>query len=124
MARNPNLFEYVGVIHIHTTDSDGTKTHDDIIRLGQKYGLDFLLFSDHMILEHKKKEGWYDKVLVIVGYEHQDSDEKNHYLIFGLKKPLPEDLKPNLYVQRAKQSGAFGIIAHPDEKRNFPKNLL
>ena len=77
MDKPRRLFEYVGVMHIHTTDSDGSKTHDEIIELAHKYELDFLAFSDHMTLEHKNKEGWYGKTLVIVGYEHQDIEEKS-----------------------------------------------
>ena len=121
MDKPRRLFEYVGVMHIHTTDSDGSKTHDEIIGLAHKYKLDFLAFSDHMTLEHKNKEGWYGKTLVIVGYEHQDIDEKNHYLVFGLNTVLPEDFEPNMYVKRVHQAGGFGIIAHPDESRDFPK---
>ncbi|MCD6594077.1 histidinol-phosphatase [bacterium] len=121
MSKPRKLFEYVGVMHIHTTDSDGSKTHDEIINMAQKYDLDFLAFSDHMTLEHKSKEGWYDKTLVIVGYEHQDKDDKNHYLVFGMNDVLPKELPPNLYVKRVKQAGGFGIIAHPDECRDFPK---
>ncbi len=121
MQKKSKLYEYVGIIHIHTTDSDGTKSHDDIIKLAQKYELDFLAFTDHMNLAHKNKEGWYNKTMVLIGYEHEDCSEKNHYLIFGLNKPLPDDLDAKTYVKRVKQVGGFGIIAHPDESRNFPK---
>ncbi len=115
------LFEYVGVIHIHTTDSDGTKSHEQIIRLAQRYGIDFLMFSDHMTLSGKRKEGWYGETLVLVGYEHEDQNERNHYLIFGLDEPLGAELSPAEYVRQARILGALGIIAHPDERRNFPK---
>ncbi len=122
MPEPPKLLEYVGVIHIHTTDSDGTKTHDKIISIAQKYHLDFIMFSDHKTLQNKSKEGWHDRTLVIVGYEHEDSDGKSHYLIFGLDEPLPADLAPREYVHRVRQAGGLGIIAHPDEKRHFPKH--
>ena len=115
------LHEYVGVFHIHTTDSDGTKDHDYIINLAQKYNLDFITFNDHMTLAHKDKEGWYGKLLVLVGYEHEDPEGKNHYLIFGVDKVLPADMTPAEYVRRTRQVGGFGIIAHPDERRDFPK---
>ncbi len=118
MVETPKFEELVGVVHIHTKDSDGNITHDEAIALGQKYKLDFLMFSDHMTLEHKNKEGWHDKTLVIVGYEHNDQAEKNHYLVFGLKDVLPTDLTSKMYVRRVRQAGGFGFAAHPFEKRN------
>ncbi len=122
MGNPPELLEYVGVVHIHTTDSDGTKSHSQIIKLAQKYHIDFLMFSDHMTLKSKSVEGWYDRTLVIVGYEHEDANEENHYLIFGLNEPLPSNLCASDYVRKARRAGALGIIAHPDEKRDFPKH--
>lgn len=113
-------YQYSGVIHIHTTDSDGTKTHKEIIAIAQKYGIDFLMFADHMTIEHKNIEDRYGKTIVIVGYEHNDKQNYNHYVIFGIDKPLSEDMPPKDYVHRVRQVGGLGIIAHPDEKRSFP----
>jgi len=122
MAKPPDVYEYIGVIHIHTTDSDGSRTHDEIIKMAHKYGLDYLMFADHMTLDNKSKEGWYDKTLVIIGYEHNyDVKDSNHYLIFGLNRTLPGDLKPEMYVKRVRQAGGLGVIAHPDEDRELDK---
>ncbi|NIM98464.1 MAG: hypothetical protein GTO24_10415, partial [candidate division Zixibacteria bacterium] len=38
--------EYVGVAHIHSTDSDGTESVPEIIQIGRELGLDFLMFAD------------------------------------------------------------------------------
>ncbi|RKZ28231.1 histidinol-phosphatase [bacterium] len=122
MKNPPELLEYVGVIHIHTTDSDGTKSHEKIISIAQKYHIDFLMFADHMTLKSKDKEGWHDRTLVIIGYEHEDAREWNHYLVFGLDEPLPKDLSPKQYVRKVRRAGGIGIIAHPDEKRDFPEH--
>ena len=119
MAEPPKLLEYVGVIHIHTNDSDGTKTHEQIIKLAQEYNIDFLMFADHMTLTNKRKENWYDRTLVVVGYEHQDKEQNNHYLVYGLDEPLSGELLPAQYVRLVNQAGGFGVIAHPDETRDF-----
>ena len=121
MTQESKLLEYVGVIHIHTTDSDGSKTHEQIIAMAQKYAIDFLMFSDHMTLAHKSIENWHDRTLVIVGYEHEDEAGRNHYLAFGLNETLPKNRLPREYVNLVHHVGGFGIIAHPDEKRNFPE---
>jgi hypothetical protein len=86
--------------------------------------LDFLLFSDHHTLAAKRDglEGWWDKVLVIIGYEINDAQDRNHYLAFNLEQELPDTLSPREYVKRVEQLGGFGIIAHPHEKRNAIKS--
>ncbi len=119
MPKPPKVSEYVGAIHIHTKDSDGSKTHEEIIRIADKIHLDFLLFTDHMSLAHKKLEGWHNRVLVLVGYEIHDRKNLNHYLAFGLDEVLPEGLSAPEYVREVKRRRGLGIIAHPDEVRDI-----
>lgn len=117
-------YEYVGVIHIHSTESDGSQPIQKITNIGQETGLDFLMFTDHMSLRpyHQGLEGWHGDTLVIIGYEIQDSRNKNHYLVFGVEDVLPGELAAHEYVKKVKQEGGLGIIAHPDEIRDtLPK---
>jgi len=119
-----NWHEIVGAIHIHSTDSDGTKSIPEIARIGNKTGLDFLMFSDHMTLKSYQAglEGLYGKTLVIIGYEIHDKENRNHYLAFNLKETLPFGLSPAEYVRKVKEKGGLGIIAHPDEiRKDLPK---
>ncbi len=120
----PHWYEYVGVIHIHSTESDGSQPIPKIINVGQKTGLDFLMFTDHMSLRpyHQGLEGWYGDTLAIIGYEIQDSLNKNHYLVFGVGDILPGEFSAFEYVKGVKREGGLGIIAHPDETRHsLPK---
>ncbi len=119
MIKSGAYYEHTGCIHIHTTDSDGTKSLEEVAQIASSLGLDFILVSDHMILKNRLagKEGYHGKTLVLIGYEHNDTEDCNHYLIFGSKDVLPKDLKPVDYVALARQEGALGIIAHPDEVR-------
>jgi len=120
----PKLYEYKGAIHMHSTYSDGTKTIPEIIEIGKRCGLDFLMFSDHMTLRPQEDghQGWYDNLLVLVGYEINDQQNKNHYLAFGLREILPYDLSVREYIAKVKENGGLGIMAHPDEIRNkLPK---
>jgi hypothetical protein len=112
--------ELVGAIHIHSRFSDGTKCIKDIARIANEVGLDFLMVSDHMTLEslHQGLEGFYGKTAVLIGYEINDPDDKNHYLAFGLDEVLPSEIKAEEYVRLVKQKGGLGIIAHPDEVRS------
>ena len=108
-----------GVMHVHTVDSDGTKTHEAIAAIAAEVGLDFVLFTDHMTLQslHEGKEGYIGETLALIGYEHNDRDDCNHYLIFGHDEVFPASMRAAEYVAAAAAKGALGIIAHPDEMR-------
>lgn len=115
-----NFYHYSGVIHVHTTESDGTKTLEEVAAIGRQVGLDFIMFTDHMNLNNRDrgKEGFYGDTLAMVGYEHNDLDDNNHYLIFESPAVYPKDATVAEYVAAASRDGALGIIAHPDEIRD------
>lgn len=115
--------EYVGVAHIHSLESDGSKSVPEIMKIGQELSLDFLLFSDHMTLNsfHRGLEGWHGNTLVLIGYEIHDQRNQNHYLAFDVNEVLPGELTAKEYVKGIKERGGLGIIAHPDETREHPK---
>ncbi|MFA6472985.1 MAG: histidinol-phosphatase [Candidatus Latescibacterota bacterium] len=114
-----SLYEYSGSIHVHSSYSDGLRTIPEIAEIASQVGIDFLLFADHMTLEPLKAgmERWFGSVLSIIGYEINDPDNKNHYLAYGLKEVLPPGFSAKEYVSAARDAGAIGFIAHPDEKR-------
>jgi hypothetical protein len=116
--------EIVGVIHIHSNYSDGTKTIEEIARIGESADLDFLMFSDHMTLKPLRDglERFYGRTAAIIGYEIEDPKDENHYLAYGLDEELPRGLGAADYVANVRKRGGLGIIAHPDEIRNaIPK---
>lgn len=119
----PDWYEYIGVSHIHSIDSDGSKSVPEIIKIGQELGLDFLLFSDHMTLNsfHRGLEGWHENTFVLIGYEIHDQSNQNHYLAFDVKEVLPGEFSAPEYVKGVKEARGLGIIAHPDETREHPK---
>jgi len=113
------VHEYVGAIHIHSEYSDGSGKIPDIARFANEVGLDFIMMTDHNTLKPKRDghEGWYDNVMVLIGYEINDKHNKNHYLAFNLNKPVGVRISAQEYVRRVKEQGGIGFIAHPDEKR-------
>ncbi len=130
------MYEYSGVIHVHSTYSDGTGTVEQIASYASETGLDFVILTDHNTAKAREegKEKWFDKVMMIVGYEINDADNKNHYLVMGLDelvgtyRILPDgELGCNLsvyeYLKEIKNKGGTGFIAHPYERRNhFPQH--
>ena len=130
------MFEYSGAVHLHSKFSDGTGTVEEIAKFANETGLDFLILTDHNTLLAKDKgfEKWFDNTMVIVGYEVNDTSNKNHYLVFGLEEligtyrvlfngELGNNLSAGEYVKEIKSKGGVGFIAHPFEKRNhFPEH--
>jgi len=119
MIKSGEFWEYEGCIHVHTTDSDGTKTVEEVADIAASVNIDFILVTDHMTLKSRfaGKEGYHKNTLVLIGYEHNDIEDCNHYLLFETKDVFPADMKPQDYVGEGKKQGALGIIAHPDEIR-------
>ena len=112
--------EIVTAIHMHSTFSDGSKPIPEIAEIGASVGLDALLFTDHLTLEPLKQgyERFYGPTLALIGYEMNDRNDQNHYLIFGLEEAVRFGLEAPEYVSEVRQRRGLGIIAHPDECRS------
>lgn len=112
------VFEAVGVMHVHTTRSDGRMEPGPILDLADEAGLDYICFNDHntLALAH---EGWHGRrhgrVLSIVGAELQHTDRRNHLLVFGAER-----LRPGGHIlsqlEDLKADGAVAVVAHPTER--------
>jgi len=113
--------ELCGAIHIHTRFSDGSVDFAKLTAAAGAVGLDYVIVTDHMSLEGKKKhgEGYYGKVLVLIGYEHNDSNDKNHYLAIGTDTVIQEQQSPQKYIHLIQAAGGIGFLAHPAEKRQY-----
>ncbi len=113
------MFEYVGSIHIHSKFSDGTGEIPEIAKFADEVGLDFIIITDHNTLRglHEGYERWYGNTLCLVGCEINDKNNKNHYLAFGITDAFSTRTPAKKYVQKVKELGGVGIIAHPHEKR-------
>ena len=117
-----DLYDYAGVIHLHSAYSfDGRTSVDEIVRAADETGTDFLMITDHFTLEARKKgqEGWHDGVLLVVGQEI--SPRFNHYLAFGVDEEIildesDEHASPQEYIDKVRQHGGIGFIAHPDHE--------
>lgn len=122
MSSQQTLTDYAGVIHFHSAYSfDGRTPVAEIIRAANKSGVDFLLLTDHSTLQARKDgfEGWQDGTLLIVGEEI--APRFNHYLAFQLEESVTNagdlpDMPPQSYIDRVRNQGGMGFIAHPDHE--------
>ncbi len=112
------MFEYRGVLHVHSTHSDGAGDPAAVVRDAARAGLDFLAFTEHDNLAPRLApgEGWHDGVLVIVGGEI--SPDNNHYLCFGVQSIPSREHPPERYVEEVRRQGGFGFAAHPFDRGN------
>jgi hypothetical protein len=114
--------EMCGALHLHTTFSDGGVTFLEMIEAAGAVGLDYIVVTDHVTLLGKKSgfEGFSKNgVFVCVGYEHNDVNNKNHYLVLGTDMVIDYNDEPQGYVNRVRNAGGIGFIAHPIEKRHY-----
>lgn len=115
MADPPDAHELTGVIHCHSTYSDGTGTVPEIAAAARENDLDYLLLTDHDTLAAARngEEGWHGSVLLLAGTEVSPY-RRNHYLAFGLSEPIDhEGMTPAQIVASVNDAGGFGFPAHP-----------
>jgi hypothetical protein len=112
--------DYSCVIHLHSAYSfDGRTPIPVILGAARQRGIDILLLTDHSNLRAREEgfEGWHDGTLLIVGEEI--APRFNHYLAFGTGRAVAcaerePDLPPQTYIDRVRDEGGMGFIAHPD----------
>ena len=108
--------EVVGVVHVHTTHSDGALDVAGVVEEGRAAGLDFLLVTDHNTLAAKPQEGYHGDLLLIVGTEI--STDSGHVLAFGFDPPGYRFPRRALDVLRdIHDLGGAAIVAHPTSPR-------
>ncbi len=109
-------------IHIHTRYSDGNATHEELVNIAAKAGLDGIITTDHNIwiggLEGYYGEGK-KKVMLLVGEEVHDrtlDPPGNHMLVFGTDKEMaPFSGNPQQLINQIMRSEGLAFIAHPME---------
>lgn len=110
--------EYIGVIHAHTTASDGRATFPEIVHAAREARLDFLITTDHNCLP-QGEAGYRDGVLLIVGQEvHDEAREPqvNHLLCIGVTQDVSALApSPQRLVDAVNAQGGLTFIAHPVE---------
>jgi len=104
-----------GAIHIHTLYSDGTENIEKISKYALNAGLDWIIITDHNTMQ--VKEGIYNGVVVLTG-EEITPPSADHYLAIGINETIAPCDNPQIYVDKVREQGGFGITAHPDESES------
>ncbi len=101
-----------GVVHVHTSLSDGGGTPDEVIRDASDAGARFVIITDHNNVDAKSSEGYRHGVLVIVGTEV--STTAGHLLGLGTADPTYRfSGDPLDALEDIRDLGGFAVAAHP-----------
>lgn len=114
-------------LHMHTTYSDGTGSHQDIANAAIKAGIDAVLVTDHNVLV-AGKEGYHRdgkrRVLMLIGEEVHDQarqPQKNHLLVFNAQREVATFANdPQILLDNVRRAGGLSFIAHPNDKDCHP----
>jgi PHP domain len=113
------MFEAVLNLHMHTRYSDGTGSHEDLVRAGLNSGLDALIVTDHNVLVHGVNRYVHEggrKLLILAAEEVHDrgpNQQKNHMLVLAAGEELADRAaNPGSLIDAAARSGGLTFIAH------------
>jgi hypothetical protein len=106
-----------GIIHVHTSRSDGLSGSEEIAAAAARAGLKFLVFTDHGDATRKPDPPQYRSgVLCLDGVEISTSG--GHYIAIDMPaSPYPLAGEARDVVEDVRRLGGFGIAAHPDSPK-------
>jgi len=115
-----------GNTHIHSTNSDGGKTVDELARMYASEGYDFLFITDHWkpYVGDGKAEF---PLLVLDGVELHGKDARGeffHIACLGTFHGISEDMGLEAGMEAARRQGGILILAHPHWTGNAPEDGL
>lgn len=123
--QNPEgLYDYKGLTHVHSRESTGSGTYDEILEAASQLDFDFVFFTEvNPVSPLSGMEGYRQNILVLSGGEYSYLDSRLMYY-GGLPTDPPEGkAKSQAYFadllsqeNKAKESG-FIFLAHPFHTR-------
>ncbi len=107
----PRWSDYSGVVHVHSTCSDGLGSMEQIIDAACTEHLDYLITTDHNTLAPRHHEGWHGDTLVLV--EEEITQPANHLLAFNIRNEIVPPISPQQSIDAVLAQGGLAFIAHP-----------
>jgi hypothetical protein len=107
---------YKGNLHLHTINSDGFLTDEEVIARYAEDGYDFIAITDHWKIYHQNGNKSTSSLLVLEGVELDGYDEQGanlHVLAIGVSNGFSLGKNFNSALYAAREQGALLIWAHP-----------
>lgn len=119
-GRTNAMHELLTNLHMHTTYSDGSGTHQDIANAALQSGLDVVIVTDHNVYV-QGVDGYHRErgkcTLLLVGEEVHNpgrDPQKSHMLVIGAHREMaPYGTKPQGLIDQVYRAGGLTFIAHP-----------
>lgn len=116
------MYETKFSIHVHTRYSDGNASHQELVQIAAKAGLNGIITTDHNIwldgLDGYYGEGK-QKIMLLVGEEIHDrslNPPGNHLLAINARKEMsPYGDNPQRLIDQIQHCDGLSFIAHPVE---------
>ncbi|MBN9068539.1 MAG: PHP domain-containing protein [Rhizobiales bacterium] len=120
------LFEYRGLIHVHSDYShDARGSYDELSRDAHRHGLAFLVITDHNNVDAiaAGEQGWRNGALLLTGVE---SKQREGYMLFvDIESYIHENSSSTrIALQEYLREGGFGLVIHAGNCRRPWKGEL
>jgi hypothetical protein len=113
------FFGLRGNLHVHSNLSDGTKSREELARIAEEAGLDFIIVTDHNTYQ-PGLDGWLGNTLLLTGEEVHDCQrhpESSHTLCFDAGDDVAEAaFDPQAVIDAVAARGGCTFLAHPFER--------
>lgn len=106
-----------GILHVHSSRSDGRGTPEQIAHAAARAGLKFVVITDHGDATRTPDPPVYrEGVLCLDAVEISTRD--GHYIALGMAAaPYPLGGEARDVVDDVRRLGGFGVVAHPDSPK-------
>lgn len=111
----PPRQEVAGAYHVHSTESDGRLTPDQIAHAAAHAGLDFVVLTDHNVAQLPAPR-FVSGVLLVPGEEL--STPNGHLVALGTSRALTADERAKDAIAHVAALGGFSVLAHPVQTKN------
>lgn len=103
-----------GAYHVHSTQSDGDGSVEEIAAAARSVGLSFVVLTDHNVPPQPAR--WVDGVLMIFGTEL--STANGHLVAIGPDSEVTAEEREGDAIAAVTARGGSAVLAHPVQTRN------
>lgn len=118
---------YKGNVHIHSTNSDGGKTADELMQMYSEMGYDFLCRTDHWVASETGDKDENNPLLRLGGIELDGTDDRGsyyHVVCLGNFSGITREMGLVPAIEKARAQNGIVILAHPHWTGNTQQDCL
>ncbi|MBU1023282.1 hypothetical protein KKB99_03245 [bacterium] len=113
--------QYSGIVHVHTTYSDGGGTFEEVGQTADEIGMHFLITCDHNTIQPylDPVPKYVGRTLIVPGVEISTDNNMGHFLVIGNDIPIvpASGISSDEVFNDAVEKGMMTFPAHPFHSR-------